>query len=64
MKTLKTKDLYWMILGMKHDCTSYTNTQLNWENMYKIDHETMQKVYILPYQVTSGTNLQAHQYKI
>jgi exonuclease III len=64
LKSLKTKDLYWILLGYKHDCKSLPNTQLYWENMYKMDHDTMEIVYTLPYKVTRSTNLQALQYKI
>jgi hypothetical protein len=63
-KTLKTKDMYWLILKDNHDCLTPSNPQIYWETKYKKDNEYMEKVFELPYLITRRTSLQALQYKI
>ena len=64
LKTLKSKDLYVLLIQTEHDCNSIPNSQLYWQNKYKIDDETMKLVYTLPYRVSKLTILQSLQYKI
>jgi hypothetical protein len=64
LKTLKSKDLYVMLIETEHDCSSIPNSQLYWQNRYKIDDDTMKLVYTLPYRVSKLTILQSLQYKI
>jgi hypothetical protein len=64
LKTLKSKDLYVMLLESEHDCNSIANPQLYWQNKYKINEETMKLVFTLPYRVSKLTILQSLQYKI
>ena len=64
LKTLKTKDVYWTILSMNHDCISQSNTIIYWKSRYKYDNEDMLKVFKLPYKFTRRTDLQSLQYKI
>jgi exonuclease III len=64
LKTLKTKDIYWTLLGISHDCLSHANTIVNWKLRYSYDDEMIVKIFRLPYLVTNRTNLQALQYKI
>jgi exonuclease III len=64
LKLLKTKDLYVLLLEIEHDCNSITNSQLYWQNKYKLDEDTMKSVYTLPYRASKLTTLQSLQYKI
>jgi hypothetical protein len=64
LKSLKTKDIYWIILSRNHDCISHANTITYWKTRYNYDDEEMIRVFKLPYIVTSRTDLQALQYKI
>jgi hypothetical protein len=64
LKTLKSKDLYVLVIETEHYCNSIPNSQLYWQNKYKIDDETMKLVYTLPYRVSKLTILQSLQYKI
>ena len=63
-KTLKSKDLYWLILYKKHDCVTYSNAHKYWTSKYNISDENMEKIYTLSNWVTKRTNLQSLQYKI
>jgi hypothetical protein len=64
LKTLKTKDIYWMILEESHDCKKTSNTILNWQERYDYDNDKFEKVFKLPYLATRRTDLQALQYKV
>ena len=63
-KTLKTKDIYWMIVPLKHDTVNISNPNKYWVDKYKLSYDTLRTVYILPYTVTKVTYIQSLQYKI
>jgi hypothetical protein len=63
-KTLRTKDIYALLIEQNHDCNSKSNTQLNLQTKYDLDDKTLKKVYSLPYNSTRSTNMQAIQFKI
>jgi hypothetical protein len=64
LSKLKAKDIYYIILENKHDCIILPNTQIYWQNKYKIDVCQMQTIYKIPYMATCRTHLQALQYKV
>jgi hypothetical protein len=64
LKTLRTKDLYQILIEKEHDCKSHTNAHVYWQNKYGSDEEDMKSVYMLPYRVSKLTILQSLQYKI
>jgi exonuclease III len=64
LKSLKTKDIYWMLVPRHHDCNTKANTIINWKLKYSYSDDEIVKVFKLPYLITSRTNLQALQYKI
>jgi hypothetical protein len=63
-KTLKSKDLYWIILYGKHDCVTHSNAHTYWTSKYNISDENVKTMYTLTNWVTKRTNLQSLQYKI
>jgi hypothetical protein len=63
-KTLKSKDIYWLILYKNHDCKGPTNSHQNWKIKYNLSDENMLRIYTIPYISTKHTNLQSFQYKV
>jgi hypothetical protein len=63
-KTLKSKDIYWLILYKNHDCKEPTNNHQNWKIRYGLNEEDMLRIYNIPYISTKRTNLHSLQYKI
>ena len=63
-KTLRTKDLYALLINQNHDCYSKSNTQINLQTRYVLSDESLEKVYSLPYKSTRSTSMQAIQFKI
>jgi DNA-directed RNA polymerase subunit M/transcription elongation factor TFIIS len=63
-QTLKTKNLYKLLIEREHDCDSKTNAQIYWQNRYQLNDEKMKEFYLLPYIVTRSTTIQSMQFKI
>ena len=64
LHTLKTKDIYWMLLPDEHDMTTLPNPMLYWIEKYKLSENNVKSVYTLPYIATKVTYIQTLQYKI
>ena len=64
LKNLKTRQLYWVLIGKKYDISSKPPAQIHWEEKYEIDPQMFEVLYSLPYKVIRLTNVQSMQYKI
>ena len=64
IKTLKTKDIYWMIIPNHHDTTTIPNAHQTWQNKYDLTDEMLKAMYILPYRSCKHTYIQSIQYKL
>ena len=64
INTLKTRDIYWLILNDEHDLLSIPNAHQYWVNKYKFTDDMLRTTYILPYRATKATYIQSLQYKI
>jgi hypothetical protein len=63
-KTLKSKDIYWLLLYKSHDCKEPSNNHQYWKLKYSFDEEDMIRIYTIPYISSKHTNLQSFQYKV
>ena len=64
LKTLKSKDLYWLLLENKYDIICKPKAQSFWENKCNFLAENFENIYTLPYKVIRLTNIQSMQFKI
>jgi hypothetical protein len=64
INTLKSKDIYWMILYDEHDLLSIPNAHKYWTDKYDLSDEMLKTTYTLPYKVTKTTYIQSIQFKI
>ena len=64
LDTLKSKDIYWMLLPKDHDLSIIANPIQYWMTKYKLSLDSMKTLYTLPYVSTKATYIQSLQYKI
>jgi hypothetical protein len=64
LSKLKTKDVYWFMLPKVHDIRTIPNPIKYWMEKYEFSEDTLQTMYILPFEVTKATYIQSLQYKI
>lgn len=64
LKTLRTKDLYWILISKNYDTVSKPKPQIHWEEKYNIETDDFKYIYMLPYKSIRLTEIQTLQYKI
>ena len=63
-KNLKSGDIYWLLLPLKHNMLEIPKTHTYWINKYNLKEETFYKLINIIYKCNRITFIQALQYKI